>query len=264
MDGEGNARVENNLFVGGDQTVAGNISVTGDSAISGNSTVGLTLDVAGNAHFFSNAIVDGELDVANLVISGSETIDGSLTVKGDVRATSFTTGVTGIVGGNITCVSPGRFVGNGSGLTNLPITTIPAGGAFSFSTDVVTPSIGNRFTGFDPPLLAGVASIECEMSGKPPGLYFWKTTTNIEFQQLFNSASGYVFWDGTKVSGETTWSLTQASSTAPASAVYSLTRSYLFFETITGFYITIESTNLSVDFGYTFTATFYLIAPISS
>jgi hypothetical protein len=246
MDGEGNATVENNLSVGG------------------NTLLKKTLDVGATGHFRGDVIIDGELDVANLVISGSELIDGSLTVKGDVRATSFTTGVTGLTGGNITCVAPGRFVGDGSGLTNLPVAPpIPITGAFSFTSTGIPLPLVNRMNPESIEIVPFYVQIPCEMFGKPPGLYFWKTSTNILLQQLFNSASGYVFWDGTKVSGHTTWSLTQDDPIS--NPFYSLTWSYLFSTSLTGFYVQIESSNGSVaGLTSTYTVTFYLIAPISS
>lgn len=269
MDGEGNATIENNLFVGGDSRIIGKSSVGGNLTVSGNlnaksnSAITGTLDVGATGHFRNNLVVDGELDVANLIISGSEVIDGNLTVKGDVRATSFTTGVPGIPGGNITCVSPGKFVGDGSGLTNLPIIPpIPAGGAFSFTSTSVPFPLVNRMNPLSE-IIPYYVQIPCEMYGKPPGLYFWKTSSNIEAQLLFNSASGYVFWDGTKVSGHTTWSLTQDDPID--NPFYSLTWSYLFSASLTGFYVQIESSNSSVaGLTSTYTVTFYLIAPISS
>lgn len=279
MDGEGNATVANNLFVGGDSkvigdsTVAGNFSVTGDSAISGNTTVGLTLDVAGNAHFFSNVIVDGALDVGTLVVSGSELIDGNLEVKGGVLASSFTTGITGLTGGNITCAAPGKFVGDGSGLTNLPIATLSRTPTFSVQSSLLDFSPGgNRF---DPeyPLLSVVLTFGIEFVGRNSGLYYWQTTTNAEstvVQLGFNSASGWLIWDGSKINGVSTYSLTQQldGDLGNLNPVYQLTWSEIGITSQTYMRVVIESTELTEPvnpiFAGNYFVEFYRVLPLSS
>jgi hypothetical protein len=83
------------------------------------------------------------------------------------------------------------------------------------------------------------------MYGKPPGLYFWKTDADIDIQYLWNSASGFVYWDGIKISGETTYSLTQLNSAL--NPLYSLTYSELSYTSLTVMVVHMESTNTSID-----------------
>ncbi len=202
----------------------------------------------------------------NLVLPGSVDAGGDLTSGGDVVSSgdlrgdqdlvvegaadigmSLTTGARpGVVGGHITCTAPGVFVGNGSGLTNLPPATLTPTPDFFFQSNItnfgiVTP---NRFVPEDP-LGAAFVNIPCDLFNRPPGLYFWKTDAAISLQNLFNSASGFVWWDGTKVSGQTSWSQTQFESID--NPVYSLTLSYLFFTSLTGFFVSMESGNSSIN-----------------
>jgi hypothetical protein len=250
MDGEGNATVENNLSVGGDTLLK------------------KTLDVGATGRFRSDVRIDGELDVANLVISGSELIDGSLTVKGDVRATSFTTGVTGITGGNITCAAPGKFVGDGSGLTNLPITVLSRTPTFAVQSTLTDFSIGaNRFDPEADPSV--VLTLGMEFVGKDSGLYYWQTTTNAEsiiVQEGFNSASGWLIWDGSKVNGVSTYSLTQQA--VALNPIYQLTWSEIGFVSQTYMRVITEDTNVTAPvnpiFAGNYFVEFYRVLPLSS
>ena len=202
----------------------------------GNLSVGGTADIAGTIDVVGNATLQGSLGV-----------DGDIVVEGEVDVgTSLTTGARpGVVGGNITCTAPGIFVGNGSGLTNLPPVSIQSA-AFTFQSQfidfgLITP---NRFLPEDG-IPVPYVSIPCDFFNREPGLYFWKTDAAISIQNLFNSASGFVWWDGTKVSGQTTWNLTQIGTID--NPLYSLTWSYLFYTSLTGFYVQIESDNTSVN-----------------
>jgi len=176
-------------------------------------------------------------NVALLEVADYATVNGDLEVDGDAK----------LYGNCIVEGATGMFIGNGQGLTKLPPTTLALTPSFYFQSDpasFIPPNLTNRF--FPEAPLPGVqCTITCDLYGKPPGLYFWKTDANISIQNLFNSASGLVYWDGTKVSGETTYSLYQ-----PGYALnpdYSLTFSWLFYTSLTGFYVTMESTNTSIN-----------------
>lgn len=202
-----------------------------------------------------NLQLPGSVDAGGDVTAGGDIIstgdllaDGDVVVEGSADiGTSLTTGARpGVVGGNITCSPPGVFVGNGSGLTNLPPTTLSSVPDFFFQSSITDFGVvaPNRFVPEDT-LPVPFVNIPCDFFGRPPGLYFWKTDAAISFQNLFNSASGLVWWDGTKVSGETSWSQTQFESIE--NPAYSLTISYLFFTSLTGFFVSMESTNTSID-----------------
>lgn len=218
MDGEGNATVPHNL-----KTESLNVTTTSQ--------------FDGLVTSLSNVSIGG-----NLNVTGSANV-GSLGVTGTANVGSLSTN------GNVSVGPPGIFVGNGQGLTNLPPSNIGLTPSFYFQSSNVDQFYiePNRFLPEATPVAVptvGVA-IPCEMYGKPPGLYYWKTDANILIQNLFASASGLVYWDGTKVSGESSWSLFQG--TSVLNPLYSLTLSYLFTTSLTGFYVAMESTYGAID-----------------
>jgi len=219
MDGEGNAIVPHNL-----KTESLNVTTT--SQFDG------LVTALGNVNIGGNLGVTGTVNVGSLDVTGAVNV-GSLNTNGNV-----------VVG------NPGIFVGNGQGLTNIPPANIGLTPSFYFQSQFsgfyTEP---NRFLPEAEPAVVptvGVA-IPCEMYGKPPGLYYWKTDANILIQNLFASASGLVYWDGTKVSGESSWSLYQG--TSVLNPLYSLTFSYLFSTSLTGFYVAMESTYGAINPG---------------
>ena len=198
----------------------------------------------------------------------TETLEVRSNVVGDLNITGGVSVDNNLnVYGNIIAQPPsGKFIGNGAGITNLPPQSFPVAPAFYFQSSIssfFSPLLINRF---DPvvDIPTPVCTIACEMYGRPPGLYFWKTEANIILQQLFNSASGLVYWDGTKVTGETTWSLYQPKNSL--NPYYSLTWSYLFTTSLTGFFVTMESTNSSINPGQpnNYYVNFYKLADITS
>lgn len=230
MDGEGNATVPHNL-------TTESLLVKSTSQFNGLVTSVGNLNIGGSLGVTGSANVGGSLGV-----TGSANVGGNLGVIGSANVGSLSTV------GNVSVGAPGIFVGNGQGLTNLPPANIGLTPSFYFQSELIDfYELPNRFLPEAEPEVVptvGVA-IPCEMFGKPPGLYYWKTEANILLQNLFNSASGLVYWDGTKVTGETTWSLYQ--STSVLNPIYSLTLSYLFLTSLTGFYVALESTNTSID-----------------
>jgi hypothetical protein len=190
-----------------------------------------------------NGFVSSNLEVVNDLSVG-----GNFDVE---QLTANLANITTLNSENITstetieCTGTGFFVGNGQGLTNVPAANIGVNPSFTFQSGALSfDVIDNRFapeTGDPVPQ----CTISCDLYGKPAGLYFWKTDANIYIQNLWNSASGMVYWDGNKVSGETTYSLTQFETAL--NPVYSLTYSYLFYTSLTGFYVTMESSNSSID-----------------
>ena len=211
MDGDGNATVPGRLTVGGVLTVNANSVLNGAVAIGQDATVAGDLGVTGSIETLSVDIKQG------LNINSTNVVDGDCILQ-----------------------SPGIFVGNGSGLTNLPPSTLPTAPTFFFQSGATNWGFvePNRMFPEDEEPVPYV-QIPCDLAGKPPGVYMWKTDANILVQQIWNSASGLVYWDGTKVSGQTTWSLTQDESID--NPLYFLTWSYLFYTSLTGFYVQIES-----------------------
>lgn len=212
-------------------------------------------------------VIDDNLQVEkDMLVKGGKQVNGDMTVKGKLNiGTSITTGdIAGVVGGNIECLPPGIFVGDGSGLYNLPLPnlstpdfsfqpTILNTGVFLVNpfwfTTTAVPAVDSVYL----PIPMPYVKIECAMAGKDPGVYFWKTDAAIAVQQLWNSASGYVYWDGTKVSGQTTYSDYFDTTTANISGAFyntafrSYTRSYLKTLDLTTFIVEIASTNTSVN-----------------
>lgn len=261
-DGEGNALVTGNLQVDGKiianqgatvegLTVNGNIKVNG--RIEGNnidapfpSTISLIPGVQGSTS--TNAVFSGSIQVPGIITSGFLNPSTIQLVPGLGGVGTEQANFSGklIAPTYIATGVPG-FVGDGSGLTNLP----PNGGlgppAFfvqSTFTDfgVLAP---NRFVPeIEPPIPAVTLIMSVEMFGKPPGLYFWKTDANIDGQLLWNSASGLVYWDGTKVSGQSTWSLIQDLSIL--NPEYFLTWSYLSAISLTKFDVQMESSYITI------------------
>jgi hypothetical protein len=211
MDGDGNATVPGRLTVGGVLTVNANSVLNGAVAIGQDATVAGDLGVTGTLDALSADLKQG------LNINSTNAIDGNCTLQ-----------------------SPGIFVGNGSGLTNLPPATVPIAPDFFFQSEAINWGVlpVNRMVPEVEEPVPYVA-IQCDLVGKAPGIYMWKTDANILVQQIWNSASGLVYWDGTKVSGQTTWSLIQDENVD--NPEYFLTWSYLFFVSLTGFYVQIES-----------------------
>ena len=193
-----------------------------------------------------NATVPHKLTTENLEVTGSSAFDGvvsmlgNLTVDAGITSTTITA-TAGIntsgncnINGNCIVAAPGIFVGNGQGLTNLPPSNIGLQPAFYFQSQLEDFLPGaNYFIPEDEENPAVVLTIPCEMYGKAPGLYYWKTDANILLQNLWDSASGLVYWDGTKVSGETTWSLVQY--TSIDNPLYFLTFSELSIDSLTRF-----------------------------
>jgi len=231
MDGEGNASISGNLQVDGNVTIDNRI-VAGSAIIATDAEVVGDLVVGNNSLITKNLIVNENLTVFKNLVVGNTAISNSVVTTGS----------------NITCNDPGFFIGNGQGLTNLPPSNIGLVPSFFFNSQLVDFGVvfPNRF---EPALEVPTPSltIPCELYGKPSGLYFWKTDANIAIQSLWNSASGFVFWNGASVSGETTYSLTQYSSAF--NPLYSLTYSYLDTTSLTKFNVTMESTNTSINPG---------------
>lgn len=211
MDGDGNATVPGKLTVGGVLTVNADAALNGAVAINQDASVGGALTVTGDLSALAADLKQG------LNINSTNDPDGNCTLQ-----------------------SPGIFIGNGSGLTNLPPSTVPIVPDFYFQSTALEWGFlpANRMLPEDEDPVPYVA-IQCDLSDKPPGIYMWKTDANIVLQNLWNSASGLVYWDGEKVSGQTTWSLTQ--NLTIDNPEYFLTWSYLFLASLTGFYVQIES-----------------------
>jgi len=190
----------------------------------------------------------GEFDglvtaLGDINITGSATVGGTLDVTGDVNVKSLSTS------GNVTVSAPGIISGNGSGITNLPIASIGNPLFFVQSTLLNFLPGGNRFdpeAGEEFPSMT--LTMQVEMFGRPPGLYYWKTDANIDIQLVYNSASGWFFWDGTKVSGQDTYALNQDldGDLGNLNPIYFLTWSQLFFTSLTGFYVVQESTEYTI------------------
>ena len=230
----GSGTIAQNLLVSGSETILQDLAVEGNQLIAKNLTINKSLLVD------ENLSVVGSATVQSSSVLGSQMIGAELSVGNGIVAGSLTTAA-----GNIICGAPGIFVGNGSGLTNLPQATLGPP-AFYFQSQLINFSVvvPNRF---DPAINVPTpaVTIPCEMFGKPTGLYFWKTDSNIALPQLFNSASGMLYWDGTKISGQTTYSLTQLVSAF--NPLYSLTMTYLSFTSLTVMDVVIESTNSSIN-----------------
>jgi len=230
-DGEGNALVTGNLQVDG--------KLIGDASLS----ITTNVDIGGSLNANGEATIGGPLSVqegitsTGLIVNGSANITGTLSA-GNLIVTNSETAPSFTATGN-----PG-FIGNGSGLTGLPIATLstPIRTVQSTITDFGF-LVPNRF---DPEIEipTPILTIGVDMAGLPSGLYIWKSDANILLQDIWNSASGLVFWDGTKVSGQTTWSLVQDLSAF--NPEYFLTWSYLSFSSLTKFDVQMECSYPSV------------------
>jgi len=230
-DGEGNALVTGNLTVNGKiigDTTVNVVGVFTDTLNASAATVDVaTVGVLGVQEGITSTglIVNGDSTLTNLDVTGTLSA-GNLLVTNSETAPSF------IATGN-----PG-FIGNGSGLTGLPIATL--------STPIRTVQSTLSDFGFLVPnrfepeieIPTPILTIGVDMAGLPSGLYIWKSDANIVLQDIWNSASGLVFWDGTKVSGQTTWSLVQDLSAF--NPEYFLTWSYLSFSSLTKFDVQME------------------------
>jgi hypothetical protein len=204
--------------------------------------------------FGGNNTLQGTLSVATSVDAQTVVSEGAMSAGTSMNVgTALNINSTNSLNGNCTVQAPGIFVGNGSGLTGIPPSTIPALPSFSVQSQLINFGLiePNRINPEDGPATPYV-NIPIEMFGKPAGIYFWKTDANIQLQYLWNSASGFVYWDpnaAVKISGQTTWSLTEDAEGGPEFGFYSLTWSYLSLDptTNTRFNIQIESTNSSVN-----------------
>lgn len=207
------------------------------------------LELPGSVDAGGNVTAGGNMSAQDITAQNNLGANGNLQVEGSAAiGTSLTTGgLPGIVGGDITCNAPGKFNGDGSGLTNLPPATLAPTPDFFFQSGITGFGLCYNKVGLQEIADTPYVSITCDFFGRPPGLYFWKTDAAISIQNLFNSASGFVWWDGTKVSGESTYSLTWNTNFFPENQNYSATSSYLFFTSLTGFYVQLESTNTSID-----------------
>jgi hypothetical protein len=212
-----------------------------------------------------DVVVAGDLTSnGNLNIGGNTNIDGDVNIKGILTAlqsASIGEGLlvnsTGATGGNLVLQGPGIFIGDGSGLTNLPPASI-GDPAFTIDGSTPYPAPPNRFL-VDDPLIPVQTRFTCDFFNRPAGLYFWKTRSNILVQELFNSASGWVYWDGTQVYGVSMSAITQG--TSIDNPIYSYTYTNSFDTSNTGFYIYAESTTSSIDVFYSYYADFYLVLP---
>ena len=241
MDGDGNA------------TVPGNLEVDGILSATSSATVSQTLLVGADATIQGRLSVGLDVDAESVTSRSSIAAGTTITALTSMNVgTSLNINSTNSENGNCTVQAPGIFVGNGSGLTGIPPSTLPALPSFSFQSQLIDFGVITPYR-FNPEVetFTPYVSIPIEMYGKPAGIYFWKTDANIQIQYLWNSASGFVYWDpnaAVKISGESTWSLTQDAIGAPEGD-YSLTWSYLSNDptTTTRFNVQIESTNSSVN-----------------
>jgi len=266
MDGDGNATVPGNLRVEGNTVSVGSTEIDGTLSATSNATVSGTFQVGADTTLQGRLSVGLDVDAESVTSRSSIAAGTTITALTSVTAgTSMSAGTSMNIGtslninstnsenGNCTVQAPGIFVGNGSGLTGIPPSTLPALPSFSVQSQLIDFGLiePNRINPEDGPATPYV-NIPIEMFGKPAGIYFWKTDANIQIQYLWNSASGFVYWNpdaAVKISGQSTWSLTEDAEGGPEFGFYSLTWSYLSLDptTNTRFNIQIESTNGSVN-----------------
>lgn len=222
------------------QSVKQDLDITRDLVVEGSTTA------QGEVIAESDVLVQGDI-IANqdVTVAGKTTTNS---FENETLAT-FQQGArfneSGSTGTNkdVVLSAPGIYYGNGSGLTNLPVANLDTPN-FSFQSGVLDFGlVDGRF--LDPEVVAISVTIPCDLSGQPPGLYYWVTRADILLQGLWNSASGTVLWDGTRVNGELGWSMYQAFNLEDPD--YTLCQSYLFLLETTGFNVSTESTNSSVD-----------------
>lgn len=234
--------------IGGGLTVGTNIIVQNDITSGHDITAARNL-TCGNQFITKDELVTDTLQVTNLAPKPGDTgivVSGNLTVLPQVGASPTTNGI---------------ISGNGGGLTNLPPVAISGSPDYTFQSSLSSfePPYNPAVNYFDPegtevalPIACGIT---CEFAGKVPGIYFWKTRSTILFQDLWNSASGMILWDGNRLYGEMSWACHQATLTEQLGILdpeYTLTRtvSGLTIDPTadpTRMIVVMESTNTSIN-----------------
>jgi hypothetical protein len=239
-----------------DTSIKGSLNVGVDVIVQNDITAGHDVTAArnltcGNEFITKDELVTDTLQVTNLSPRPQDTgilVSGNLTVLPQVGASFLTSGI---------------ISGNGGGLTNLPPVSISGTPDYVFQSSAASflPPYNPAVNYFDPegtevalPIACG---IKCEFAGKVPGIYFWKTRSTIYFQDLWNSASGMIMWDGNRIYGEMSWACHQATLTEQLGIFdpeYTLTRtvSPLALEVTTNptaMIVVMESTNTSINPG---------------
>ena len=236
-----------------DTTIGGGLAVGTDLIVQNDITAGHDITAArnltcGNEFITKDELVTDTLQVSNLSPRPQDTgiiVNGNLTVLPQVG------------------VSPanGIISGNGGGLTNLPPVSISGRPDYAFQSSIASfePPYNPAVNYFDPEgtevAVPIVCAITCDFAGKVPGIYFWKTRSTILFQDLWNSASGMILWDGNRIYGEMSWACHQATLTEQLGILdpeYTLTRTVsplaLDPESYpTAMIVVMESTNTSIN-----------------
>ena len=237
-----------------DTIIGGSLRVGVDTIVQNDITSGHDIAAArnltcGNQFITKDELVTDILQVTNLAPRPGDTgivISGNLTVLPQVGANPATNGI---------------ISGNGGGLTNLPPTVISGNPDYTFQSSIASfePPYNPAVNYFDPEgtevALPIVCGIRCEFSDKIPGIYFWKTRSTILFQNLWNSVSGMIMWDGTRIYGEMSWAAHQATL---SEALGILDPEYTLVRTVsplavdpetnpTAMIVQMESTNTSIN-----------------
>ena len=239
-----------------DTTIGGSLDVGINLIVQNDITSGHDITAArnltcGNQFITKDELVTDILQVSSLAPKPGDTgivTTGNLTVLPQVGASPQTNGI---------------ISGNGGGLTNLPPVAISGSPDYTFQSSASSflPPYNPTVNYFDPegtevalPIACGIT---CEFYGKVPGIYFWKTRSTILFQDLWNSASGMILWDGNRVYGEMSWACHQATL---SEALGILDPEYTLTRTVSGLTIdptadptrmivVMESTNTSINAG---------------
>jgi hypothetical protein len=246
--GHEDTSIGGNLDVGGSTQVGVDLIVQNDIT-SGHDIAAARNLTCGNEFITKDELVTNQLQVTNLTPRPGDpgiVLSGNLTVLPQIGANPLTSGI---------------ISGNGGGLTNLPPAVISGNPDYTFQSTLTSfaPPYNPAVNYFDPEgtevALPIVCAIPCDFSGKVPGIYFWKTRSTILFQNLWNSVSGVIMWDGTRIYGEMSWAAHQATLTQQLGILdpeYTLTRTVsplaLDPETNpTSMIVVMESTNTSIS-----------------
>ena len=258
-------------IIGGGLKVGGSVGVGTDVTVQNDITAGHDVIAArnltcGNQFITKDELVTDVLQVTNLTPRPGDTgivVSGNLTVLPQVGASPTTNGI---------------ISGNGGGLTNLPPVAISGTPDYSFQSTLSSfeppynPSV-NYFVPEGTEVAVPIAcGITCDFAGKVPGIYFWKTRSTIQFQYLWNSASGMILWDGNRIYGEMSWAAHQATLTEALGILdpeYTLTRTVSPvltnpLDNPTAMVVVMESTNTSITAASDYFVDFYRIGAFTA
>ena len=196
--------VGTNLVVGGNAAIDGNLTVGGDITFDGDLTVEKDLRVNGHTYLQNTSagpitadsvLTPGNLQGANVYAAVSLTTENGMVSRGSIK-----------IGPD--AADGSSFIGNGSGLTNLPPVTIaqPYASVVNGITDYgVSP---NQFFPEDPaqaePYVYTAVNFKTLNGGNPapPGVYVLTTRlSNLLLTYLEVSNSITVTWNGSKLYG---------------------------------------------------------------